>query len=112
MANVRALVGYDLGTPLDPVQKILAERGLSIHLCASWEDAELAYSLLEVKYVFADAAMCHGQNWEQFVKLPRMRGANANLIVFNPKLPTSLHHLLGCQSNAATLEPFVAEAAD
>ena len=104
MANVRALVVYDLATPLDPVHKILAERGLSTHLSASWEDAERAHSLIDAKYIFADVGMCHGEGWEKFVQRSRMGGVKASLVVFNPRFPQSLHHLLGCQSRPMIVE--------
>src|SRR5204863_6096164 len=104
MAGVRALVVYDLGTPLDPVQKILAERRLSVHLSASWEDAERAYSILDIKYIFADVTMCHGERWEKFVYRSRIGGAKSSLIVFNSEFPQNLHHLLGCQSRPTLFE--------
>jgi transcriptional regulator with PAS, ATPase and Fis domain len=112
MANDRALVVYDLGTPLDPVQKILAERGLSVHLSASWEDAERASSVLDIRHVFADISICHGATWEKFLHRSRMGGGKTSLIVFNSHDPQSLHHLLGCQSKAALWQQAPIESAD
>jgi two-component system, NtrC family, response regulator HydG len=112
MGNIRALVVYDLGTPLDPIQKILAERGLSVHLSATWEDAERACAILDIKYIFADVAMCHGETWEKFVYRSRIGSAHSSLIVFNPRLPENLHHLLGCQSKPIVLENTQSLSAD
>ncbi|HTM08374.1 MAG TPA: sigma 54-interacting transcriptional regulator [Verrucomicrobiae bacterium] len=103
MTNIRALVVYDLGSPLEAVQKLLAERGLSIHLSASWEDAERAVSILDVNYIFADIAMCQGEAWEKFVYRSRIGSAKANLIVFNPRFWQTLQDLLGGRSDAAAL---------
>src|SRR5258706_16330722 len=92
MANVHALVVYDFGTALGPIQKTLEERGLSIHISASWEEADRAYSVLldRIKYTFVDISMCHGGGWEKFIPRTRIRGSDTNLIAFNTPFPPTL----------------------
>src|SRR5258706_11108229 len=105
MANVHALVVYDFGTALGPIQKTLEERGLSIHISASWEEADRAYSVLldRIKYTFVDISMCHGGGWEKFIHRTRIGGSNSSLIVFNPRFPQNFNHLLGCETRAHAL---------
>src|SRR6266850_711078 len=99
MSNVHALVVYGLGGAVGPVQQLLEERRLSVHLSSSWEEAEQAYSFLlnEIKYIFVDVTMCHGAGWEKFVYRSRIGGSSTILVTFQPEFPQTLQHLLGCQ---------------
>ncbi|HEY3302403.1 MAG TPA: sigma-54 dependent transcriptional regulator [Candidatus Binatia bacterium] len=107
MSNIHTLVIYGLGAPVAPVQKSLEERGLSIHLSSSWEEAERAYSFLldQVKYIFVDVAMCQGPGWEKFVYRSRIGGSSATLVTFHAEFPQNLQYLLGCQIEADSPRP-------
>jgi len=98
MKKLQALLVHSPGSSLPPVQKLLEEKGFYIHLSCGWKQAEEACHALpldQIKYIFTDFTLCHGNEWEQFIHRARLTSSNAVLICFHPGFPYSLYNLLG-----------------
>ncbi len=98
MDKLQALLIQSIGSPLSPIQNLLEDRGFSIRLSRSWEEAEQAYAAFptgQIKYLFVDITLCHSSGWEKFLHRTRIAPSDIVLICFHPQFPQSLFSLLG-----------------
>lgn len=98
MDKFQALLIQSIGSPLSPIQNLLEDRGFSIHLSRSWEEAEKAYSAFpadQIKYLFVDITLCHSRGWEKFLHRTKIAPSDVVLVCFHPQFPRSLFSLLG-----------------
>jgi transcriptional regulator with PAS, ATPase and Fis domain len=97
MEKGRALLVHSPGFSAITAQKLLEAKGFYIHLSRSWEDAESVYSAFpsdQIKYVFADITLCHGDQWEKFAESSALLSSEVILICFHPNFPHNLSELL------------------
>ena len=97
MEKSQVILIHSLGFPLLPIQKLLEDRGFTIHLSRSWDEAELVCSLFpldQIQYIFADITLCHGSGWEKFLHRARFAPSPTPLICFHPESPDGLYSLV------------------
>ena len=97
MVNCHVLLIHSLGSPIISIQKLLEDRGFRIHLTRSWEEAERIFIVLpseNLKYVFIDVTLCHGNGWEKFLNRMRLVASDLVSVCFHPLFPHSVHSLL------------------
>lgn len=83
------------------VSKILENKGLSVHLSRSLDDAERTLSVIpihQIQFVFSDVTLCTGEGWRVFVDKIRKSTSEIVLTCYHPQHVQHLHQLLGQQN--------------
>src|SRR5207253_10014322 len=98
MPKPLALLIHSVDSSLSSVSKLLEARDFSVHVSRSLEEAERVFSAFrmeQLKYVFADVAVCQAGSWNNL--LPRA-GANPPqraVVCYHPRLERALYGWLG-----------------
>jgi DNA-binding NtrC family response regulator len=98
MPQPLALVVHSLKSSPTAVTKLLEARGVSVHLTRSLDEVERVFSafpLDQIKFVFADAALCHGKNWESLIQRSSRSPSELAFICYHPEHIHHLYNLLG-----------------
>jgi transcriptional regulator with PAS, ATPase and Fis domain len=85
------------GSP-SPVAKLLEARDISVHVSRSLDEAERifhAFPLEQIKFIFADVSLCHGQSWELFMDRARANNNDLAILCYQPQHTQNLYRLLG-----------------
>jgi transcriptional regulator with PAS, ATPase and Fis domain len=96
MPKFLALVIQSVESPPTPIAKQLEARDFSVHLSRSVDEAErvfYAFPADQIKLVFADIALCHGEAWERFLNRLRATPSEITLICYHPKHARLLYNL-------------------
>jgi len=94
MATAQAVLIHSSGPPPAPLQTLLKERGFSIHMTRTWEEAERTYSAVDkIRYILIDLMLCRN-GWDKFIRRVSTDPSGAVLICYHPSFPFSLHDLL------------------
>src|SRR5215470_12540315 len=83
------------------VSKVLENKGLSVHLSRSLDDAERTLSVIpihQIQFVFSDVTLCTGEGWRVFVDKIRKSTSEIVLTCYHPQHVQHLHQLLGQQN--------------
>ncbi len=98
MSKPLAIVIHSLDSSLPAVAKLLEGRDFSVHVSRSLEEAEQVFSAFpmdQVRFVFADVAICHGAAWNRFMERARSNAAELALICYHSHYTQHLYTLLG-----------------
>jgi transcriptional regulator with PAS, ATPase and Fis domain len=98
MPKQLALLIHSIDHSLSPVSRLLEIRDCSIHVSRSIDEAERVFSSFptdQVKYIFADMALCHGSAWDRFMIRLANNAAQVTLICYDPNHSQPLYNLLG-----------------
>ncbi len=101
MAKPLALIIQSSDAATASIAKVAEARDCSIHVSRSIEEARHildAFPSDQLKYVFADLALCHGPGWQDLTDRLRRSPDRMALICFDPSHVQALYGLLG-QSN-------------
>ena len=94
MEKSQAVLFHSLSPPPTPFLRMLEERGFTIFLTRTWEDAERTYAVEDqIRYILIDITLCQN-GWHRFIDRVRIDPSGAVLICFHPSFPYSLHNLL------------------
>jgi transcriptional regulator with PAS, ATPase and Fis domain len=99
MPQPLALVVHSLKSSPTAVTKLLEARGLSVHFARSLDEVERVFSafpLDQIKFVFADAALCRGKSWESLIQRSSRSPSELAFICYHPEHMHHLYNLLGC----------------
>src|SRR3990172_1820073 len=100
-----------LDSSLSLVSKLLEARDFSVHLSRSLEEAEQIYSAFpsaQVKFIFADVTVAHGESWQRFEEEVRQSCNDAVIIRYHPSHAQLLYGLFGHASHSADEEREIA----
>ncbi len=98
MPKPLALVIQPLDSALTLLSKILEARDFSVHVNRNIQEAERVFSgfpLDQVKLIFADMTLCHGDNWERFVERLRAHPTDLSLVCYHAEHAQHLYSLIG-----------------
>lgn len=98
MPQPLALVIQSMGSSPTAVTRLLEARGLSVHLIRSLDEVERVFSafpLDQIKFVFADAALCHGKAWESLIQHSSRLPSELAFVCYHPQHIHHLYSLLG-----------------
>ncbi len=98
MPKPLALVIQPLHSAVASLSKALETRDFAVHLSRDLQDAERVFSgfpLEQVKLIFADMTLCHGDGWEKFVARLRAHPADLSLVCYHAEHAHHLHSLIG-----------------
>ncbi len=98
MPKALALVIQPLDSALTLLSKLLEARDFLVHVSRNTQEAERAFSgfpLDQVKLVFADMTLCHGDAWEKFVERLRAHPSDLSLVCYHAEHAQNLHSLIG-----------------
>ena len=101
MAKPLALIIQSSDAATTSISKVAEARDCSIHVSRSIEEARrvlAAFPSEQLKYVFADLALCQGPGWSEFTEQLRQHPDHMALICYDPQHVQALYGLLG-QSN-------------
>src|SRR5688500_18996355 len=93
-----ALVIHSLKSSPTAVTQLLEARGLSVHLTRTLEEVERVFSafpLDQIKFVFADVALCRGSTWESLIQRSNRSPSELAFICYHPEHVHHLYNLLG-----------------
>ncbi len=94
MEKGQAILLHSLSPPPTPVLRMLEERGFTVFLTRTWQDAERTYSAeAQIRYILIDITLCEN-GWHKFIDKVRTDPSGAVLICFHPSFPYSLHNLI------------------
>ena len=98
MQKPLALIVHSLDSSLRNVQKLLELKGFSIHTSRTLDEAERVFSAFpvdQIKFIFADITLCHGNAWEKIIE--RLRGSPSDLalVCYQPQQIQHIYYLLG-----------------
>jgi two-component system, NtrC family, response regulator HydG len=98
MTKPLALIIQSSDAATTSISKVAEARDCSIHISRSIEEARRVMETFpceQLKYVFADLALCHGQSWNDFTEQLRQNPDHMALICYDPKHIQTLYGLLG-----------------
>jgi len=98
MAKSLALLIQSSDTPTTSVAKIAEARDCAIHVSRSIDEARrvlAAFPAGQLKYVFADLALCQGPGWNEFAGQLRQESDHMALICYDPQHVQTLYALFG-----------------
>ncbi len=101
MAKPLALIIQASDAATTSISKVAESRDCSIHVSRSIEEARrvlAAFPSEQLKYVFADLALCQGPGWNEFTEQLRQNPDHMALICYDPHHVQTLYGLLA-QSN-------------
>ena len=101
MAKPLALIIQASDAATTSISKVAESRDCSIHVSRSIEEARrvlAAFPSEQLKYVFADLALCQGPGWNEFTEQLRQNPDHMALICYDPQHVQTLYGLLA-QSN-------------
>lgn len=104
MAKSLALLIHSLDTSFATISKLLEARDCSIHISRSLDEAErvlTAFPQDQMKFVFADVSICHGQAWSKLVERLRSNSTDLALVCYHPEHAQALYNLLGHNAQLA-----------
>jgi len=105
MAKSFALLIHSLDTSFATVSKLLEARDFSIHVSRSLDEAErvlTAFPQDQMKFVFADVSICHGQAWSRLLEKVRSNSTDLALVCYHPEHAQALYNLLGHNTQIAS----------
>ena len=97
MPKPLALVIQPLDAALALLSKLLEARDFSVHVSRNIQEAERVFSGFpsdQVKLIFADMTLCHGDGWEKFVERLRAHPADLSLVCYHAEHAQHLHSLI------------------
>ena len=98
MTKPLALIIQSSDAATTSISKVAEARDCSIHISSSIEEARRVMETFpceQLKYVFADLALCHGQSWNDFTEQLRQNPDHMALICYDPKHIQTLYGLFG-----------------
>lgn len=98
MPKPLALVIQSLDSALASLSKLLEARDFSVHVSRNIQEAERVFSGFpsdQVKLIFADMTLCHGDGWEKFVQRLRAHPAELSLVCYHAEHAQHLRSLIG-----------------
>jgi len=104
MARTIVFVIHSLDSSLASVSKLLEARDFSLHTSRSLAEAERVYSAFpmeQVKFIFADVTVCHGDSWRRFEERVRDGCADTVVVGYHPGHTQQLYALLGTTAQSA-----------
>jgi two-component system, NtrC family, response regulator AtoC len=99
-----ALVIHSLKSSPTAVTKLLETRGLSVHLTRTLDEVERVFSafpLDQIKFVFADVALCRGSTWENLIQRSNRSPSELAFVCYHPEHIHHLYSLLGYVPSSA-----------
>jgi transcriptional regulator with PAS, ATPase and Fis domain len=107
MSKRLALLIHSLDSSFSSISKLLEARDCFTQASGSIEEAERvlnAFSIDQIKFIFADVTLCRGSVWHKFMDRISQLGNQLTLICYNPQNPQALYSLLG-NPNPTITEP-------
>ena len=107
MSKRLALLIHSLDSSFSSISKLLEARDCFTQASRSIEEAERvlnAFSIDQIKFIFADVTLCRGSVWHKFMDRISQLGNQLTLICYNPQNPQALYSLLG-NPNPTITEP-------
>jgi len=98
MTKPLALIIQSSDAATTSISKVAEARDCSIHISRSIDEARrvlAAFPCEQLKYVFADLALCHGPSWYEFTDQLRQNPDHMALICYDSKHIQTLYGLLG-----------------
>lgn len=98
MAKPLALLIHSSDASFATMSKLLEARDCSIHVSRSLDEAERMLTVFpqdQVKFVFADVSVCHGEPWGAFLERLRSNSTELALVCYHPQHTQALYNLLG-----------------
>jgi transcriptional regulator with PAS, ATPase and Fis domain len=98
MAKPIVFVVHSLDSSIASISKLLEGRDLTVHMSRSLAEAERVYSAFpmeQVKFIFADVTLCHGDTWQRFEERVRARSDDTVIVFYHPRHIEQLYALLG-----------------
>jgi transcriptional regulator with PAS, ATPase and Fis domain len=98
MAKPIVFVIHSLDSSIASISKLLEGRDLTVHMSRSLAEAERVYSAFpteQVKFIFADVTLCHGDSWQRFEERVRARSDDTVIVFYHPRHIEQLYALLG-----------------
>ena len=95
-----AVVIYSGDFAPGPLSQVLESKGIAVHLNRSVDEAKQALAVLppeQVKFAFADATICLGQAWQDFLVRLHRSAPEAILTFYHPQHSSYLYQLLSGQ---------------
>lgn len=108
MTKPLALIIQSSDAATTSIAKVAEARDCSIHVSRSIEEAKrmlAAFPTEQLKYVFADLALCQGPGWNELTDQLRQNPDHMALICYDPGHVQTLYGLLG-QSNKSPSETY------
>jgi len=98
MAKPLALIIQSSDSAIASISKVAEARDCSIHVSRSIEEAARVFAAFpsdQLKYVFADLALCQGPGWDEFTAQLRQCPDRMALICYDPQHVQTLYGLVG-----------------
>jgi transcriptional regulator with PAS, ATPase and Fis domain len=98
MAKSLALMIHSFEASFAAISKLLEARDYSIQVSHSLDEAErvlTAFPKDQIKLVFADVTICHGDTWGKFLERLRLNSSELAFICYHPQHTQALYNLLG-----------------
>jgi transcriptional regulator with PAS, ATPase and Fis domain len=93
-----ALVIHSPKSSPTAVTRLLEARGLSVHLTRGLDEVQRVFSafpLDQIKFIFADIALCRGSTWENLIERSNHSGSELVLVCYHPEHIHHLYNVLG-----------------